>query len=86
MRGITNGIGNLAMAIDWHIYSDLLLSPFQCSYTAPPATYQQPVMSAGEEMCLAINAVRGSRFRSIQGVDLYPHILRWHGGLLLLGI
>jgi carboxypeptidase A2 len=73
MRDLMNGIDNLAMAIDWHSYSDLLLSPFQYSYTAPPATYQQSVLSAGTEMCLAINAVHGSRFRSIQGVDLYPH-------------
>ncbi len=73
VSALMDSIDNLAMMVDYHTYGALILSPYQYSYNEPPAAYSQAVLSIGSASATAINSVHGQRFRSIQGVDLYPH-------------
>lgn len=63
----------LLTAVDFHTCGSLLLWPWQYSYEQLPLPERTDFEVLGLAQEVAINAVNGGEWQSIQGVDLYPH-------------
>jgi hypothetical protein len=70
LMGYFKGLTNVAGAIDFHSYSELLLRPFSHNETDTPD--EAALKKLGDKMVKAIEKVSGKKYSNIKEVELYP--------------